>query len=199
MSASGVFNITTKWRQGADIFSELSEEQVKVLLEALVAGEKLDKDSVTNERLLAVSDWVQHVVERAGAQQMKPDRLQKEIEEYMDENHQTMLLKYYLHFAQKLRAEADRSPVSPLHLDDVQWRVQFQLGQGDFNKVLEPTALLHFGLSAPEKTEKVRASFEPIHYILWPVTDLFCPLSSVQGQLQSGIRPRIALPFLHAT
>lgn len=156
MSTSGVFNITTKWRQGADIFSDLTEEQVKVLLEALVAGEKLDKDSVTNERLLVVSDWVQHVVERAGAQQFKPERLQKEIEEYMDENHQNMLLKYYLHFVQKLRAEADRSPVSPLHLDDVQWRVQFQLGQGDFNKVLEPTALLHFGLSAPEKQEKVR-------------------------------------------
>ena len=157
MSTSSVFHITTKWRQGADIFSDLSEEQVKVLLEALVAGEKLDKDSVSNERLLAVSDWVQHVVERAGAQQLKAERLQKELEEYMDENHQKMLLKYYLHFVQKLRAEADRSPVSPLHLDDVQWRVQFQLGQGDFNKVLEPTALLHFGLSAPEKQEKVRS------------------------------------------
>jgi hypothetical protein len=158
MATSTVFNITQKWRHGADIFSELNEEQVKVLLEALVAGTKLDKDSVTNERLVAVSDWVQHVVERAGAQQLKPDRLQKELEEYMDEPHQQFLIRYYSHFIQKLRSEADRSPVSPLHLDNVQWRVQFQLGQGDFNKVLEPTALVHFDLSAPEKRESVRSS-----------------------------------------
>lgn len=155
MSTSTIFNITTKWRQGADIFSELSEEQVKVLLEALVAGTKLDAENTSNSRLLAVSDWVQHVVERAGSQQVRPDRLQKELQEYMDEEHQTMLLRYYQHFVQKLKQEAERSPVSPLHLDNVQWRMQFQLGQGDFDKVLEPTALVHFDLSAPEKQEKV--------------------------------------------
>lgn len=155
MATSTIFNVTQKWRQGADIFSELTEEQVKVLLEALVAGTKLDKESSANERLLVVSDWVLHVVERAGSQQVKPDRLQKELEEYMDEKHQEMLLRYYAHFVQKLRSEADRSPVSPLHLDHVQWRVQFQLGQGDFNKVLEPTALVHFDLSAPENKQKV--------------------------------------------
>jgi predicted DNA-binding transcriptional regulator YafY len=159
MATSSVFNITQKWRHGADIFSELSEDQVKVLLEALVAGTKLDKENVTNERLVAVSDWVQHVVERAGSQQLKPEKLQKEIEEYMDEEHQQYLLRYYSHFIQKLRSEADRSPVSPLHLDNVQWRVQFQLGQGDFNKVLEPSALVHFDLSAPEKQESSKESF----------------------------------------
>jgi len=156
MSTSTVFNITQKWRNGADIFSELSEEQVKVLLEALVSGTKLDKDSVSNERLLTVSDWIQHVVEKAGAQQLKLERLKKELEEYMDDQHQEMLLRYYQHFVQKLRTESDRSPVSPLHLNNVQWRVQFQLGQGDFNKVLEPTALVHFDVSPPEKQDKVR-------------------------------------------
>lgn len=156
MSSSSIFNVTQKWRHGADIFSELNEEQVKALLEALVAGTKLDADHVNNERLLAVSDWVQHVVERAGAQQLKVERLQKELEEYMDEEHQQYLIRYYTHFVNKLRAEADRNPVSPLHLDNVQWRVQFQLGQGDFNKVLEPSALVHFDLSAPERLESVR-------------------------------------------
>lgn len=155
MATSTIFNVTQKWRQGADIFSELNQEQVKVLLEALVSGTKLDKEHFANDRLLVVSDWVQHVVEKAGSQQAKPERLQKELEEYMDEEHQAMLLRYYQHFVQKLRSEADRSPVSPLHLDHVQWRVQFQLGQGDFDKVLEPTALVHFDLSAPEKQEKV--------------------------------------------
>lgn len=159
MSASTIFNITQKWRHGADIFSELTQEQAMVLLEALVAGTKLDKETVQNERLLVVSDWVQHVVERAGSQQVKVDRLKKELEEYMDEEHQEMLLRYYTHFLQRLKSEADRSPVSPLHLDNVQWRVQFQLGQGDFNKVLEPTALVHFDLSAPQKQEKVRIKF----------------------------------------
>lgn len=156
MSASTVFNITQKWRNGADIFSELTEEQVVVLLEALVQGTKLDKDSVTNERLLTVSDWIQHVVETAGAQQLKVERLKKELEEYMDDHHQEMLLRYYQHFVQKLRTEVDRSPVSPLHLNNVQWRVQFQLGQGDFNKVLEPTALVHFDIAPPEQPDKVR-------------------------------------------
>jgi hypothetical protein len=151
---STLFNQTKKFKEGADAYCSFELDVIKQLLERLASGQGIDRDSA-DENIVLARDWLQHVVDRAGAQQARIEDLQRELQAFVDDDRLILLLKYYQVSLKKLLAEQERSPVTPYHLDDVQWRLDLQLASNDLNKVLQPSALLNFELSPSDQNEKV--------------------------------------------
>lgn len=157
---SSLFNLTTLFRAGAEAFGSLDAEAVKGLLERLAANTPLSPDEVESrelfDKMTLASDWIQHIVERAGAQQTSLEDLRNELAPLLDDDHIKFLLRYYQLFLKRLIEDSERSSIVPRHLDDVKWRVDLTLATGDLSKVIEPTALLQFELSSAAKDEKVQ-------------------------------------------
>lgn len=40
----------------------------------------------------------------------------------------------------------ERSPIAPYHLDGVEWSLNLQLAQSGYNKILDPSGIVHFDL-----------------------------------------------------
>jgi hypothetical protein len=197
------FNHTKNFRDGAERFVAFEIEDVKSLLERLASGKTIDPDRADQNVVLA-RDWIQHVVEKAGAQQLPLEMMKKELESLVDDDRLMLLLRYYQLFSKKLITSQDRSPVVPLHLTDTNWRLDLQLAGSDLNKVIEPAAFLHFSLTSGQHadTSQVRrflrdtnrlhllivllTQLDPSFTLEFSKTDLYnflCELDDIQGQL----------------
>lgn len=157
---SAFYNQTKKFKEGAETFSAFEIDAVKAILERLASGKQIDDDKA-DENVVLARDWIQHVVEKAGAQQLPLETMKKELQEHVDDERLMLLLRYYQLFCKKLVAAQDLSPVVPFHLVETNWRLDLQLAGSDSNKVIEPSAFLQFDLAstATPSQAKVRHSF----------------------------------------
>jgi hypothetical protein len=93
-------------------------------------------------------------VEQAAAQQLNETALVAELNKVpvkVEEMKLRALVRYYTIHLQRIREWDEKPPVVPLHLEDVQWRVEMQLASQHQARCLEPIALLHLQL-APSAT-----------------------------------------------
>lgn len=148
---STFFNHTRKFQEGAEKYCAFEMDDVKALLERLASGKQIDSDKATAEIVLA-RDWIQHVVEKAGAQQLPLETLKSELQAFVDDDRLLLLLRYYQLFCKLLSSSQDRSSVVPLHLVDANWRLDLQLAGSDLTKIIEPAAFLHFELAPSTMT-----------------------------------------------
>jgi len=159
-STTSLFNLTSLFKSGAETFGAFDMDTTKGLLERLAANQPLNPDESQNpddfQKLTLASDWVQHVVEKAGAQQTSLEELQRELSTLLDDDHLMVLLRYYQVSMRRLIAESERTPIVPRHLNDVNWRVDLELATGDMNKLITPSALLHLDLGSASNDEKVQ-------------------------------------------
>jgi len=144
----------------------------------LAAGEEVPP------KIQQVQSWVQHVVERAGADQLKPQRLAEELKKHIPEAHVEALLIYYQLFIQQLLKKVEHSSTVPLHLMDHNWRLHLNLGQENLSTILEPYALFQFKLGNPHSEEQKDENLvlEFSHDELY---SLFLSLEDIQSQLDS--------------
>jgi hypothetical protein len=93
-------------------------------------------------------------VEQAAAQQLNETALVTELNKApvkVEEMKLRALVRYYTIHLQRIREWDEKPPVVPLHLEDVQWRVEMQLASQHQARCLEPIALVHLQL-APSAT-----------------------------------------------
>lgn len=94
------------------------------------------------------------MVEQAAAQQLNETALVTELNKApakVEEMKLRALVRYYTIHLQRIREWDEKPPVVPLHLEDVQWRVEMQLASQHQARCLEPIALVHLQL-APSAT-----------------------------------------------
>eukprot|EP01122_Echinamoeba_exundans_P002724 TRINITY_DN12698_c0_g1_i1.p1 TRINITY_DN12698_c0_g1~~TRINITY_DN12698_c0_g1_i1.p1 ORF type:complete len:184 (+),score=37.06 TRINITY_DN12698_c0_g1_i1:223-774(+) len=175
------FNHTKNFRDGAEKFVAFDIDDVKALLERLASGKTIDPDRA-NENVVLARDWIQHVIEKAGAQQLPLESMKKELESFVDDDRLMLLLRYYQLFSKKLVTSQDRSPVVPLHLTDTNWRLDLQLAGSDLNKVIEPSAFLHFSLTPTQDVSTVDPSFT-LEFSKSDLYNFLCELDDIQSQL----------------
>eukprot|EP01125_Pyxidicula_operculata_P020639 TRINITY_DN7668_c0_g1_i1.p1 TRINITY_DN7668_c0_g1~~TRINITY_DN7668_c0_g1_i1.p1 ORF type:complete len:180 (-),score=43.46 TRINITY_DN7668_c0_g1_i1:175-714(-) len=174
-----LYNITKKFRETVRQINslDLGVFQTEVL-------EKLasDKDKEIPDQYREVSDLVKHISERAAQQQASIEKVVGELQQLIDEDKLKNILRYYQLFSQKLLKKLDRSPVVPLHLDDVSWRLHLRLSDDRLSKLLSPTALFQFKLTGPDGTLKDNHLLEFDHENLY---DFFNQLEDIQEQLDA--------------
>jgi hypothetical protein len=203
-----VFAHTKKFLTGIESLNALSTELYKEVLERLVKGQSLydtkkietndegeerQKEQTLPPEAIIVGEWTQHVVEQAAAQQLSEATLVSELNKSpvkVEETRLRALVRYYAIHLQRIREWDEKPPVVPLHLDDVQWRLEMQLASQHQARCLEPTALLNLHLTPPTATATATATtaqtndtnllLEFTHDELY---SFFLQLESIQEQL----------------
>eukprot|EP01121_Diplochlamys_sp_Union-15-3_P020176 TRINITY_DN7801_c0_g1_i1.p1 TRINITY_DN7801_c0_g1~~TRINITY_DN7801_c0_g1_i1.p1 ORF type:complete len:179 (+),score=27.84 TRINITY_DN7801_c0_g1_i1:57-593(+) len=175
---SSFFAETPQFQAAVAVVNKISVADFKRVLDMLASGEEVPA------KIQQVQSWIQHVVERAAAEQLKSQRLSDEMKKYIPDSHTEALLRYYQVFQQQLLKKIEHSSTVPLHLLEHNWRLHLNLAQDNFSTILDPYALFQFKLGNPhDETQKVETlTLEFSHEELYT---LFLSLEDIQSQLDS--------------
>jgi len=173
------FAETTQFQAAVQQVSKISIDDFKKVLQLLVLGEQIPP------KIQQITNWVQHVVERAGAEQMKSQRLSEELKKHIPDTHLEALLRYYQVFQKNLVEKLEHSSTVPNHLIDHSWRLHLNLGHDTLSNILEPYALFQFKLDNPHSTEKKKEEVFTLEFSHETLYNLFLSLEDIQAQLDT--------------